>query len=85
VICPKDCTYLRRSFNENYITIDIFVPISRWKNKLELEIRKYFADGAREALTLCIKRLQKDKTPVDGDRLLAYYEKVVAEYLDVKS
>ena len=72
---------MRRSFKERYITIDVFVPISRWKNRTEQEIREYFADGVREALTLCIRRLQKDKTPVDGDRLLADYEKVVKEYL----
>jgi hypothetical protein len=75
---------LRRSFKENYITIDVFVPISRWKDKTELEIREYFAEGVREALILCIKRLKKDKTPVDGDRLLADYEEVVEEYLDVE-
>lgn len=81
----EGCAYLRRSFKEKYITIDIFVPTWRWKNKSEREIREYFAEGAREALTLCIKRLQKDKTPVDGERLLSDYETVVEEYLDVKS
>ncbi len=77
----EGCAYLRRSFRERYITIDIFVPISRWKDKTELEIREYLATGVREALTLCIKRLQKDKTPVDGERLMADYDKVVRVYL----
>jgi hypothetical protein len=77
----EGCAYLRRSLKERYITIDIFVPISRWKNRSEREIREYFASHVREALTLCIKRLQKDKTPVDAERLLKDYEKVVKQYL----
>ena len=73
--------HLRRSLKERYITIDIFVPISRWKDKTEREIREYFAAGVREALTLCVKRLHKDKTQEDGERLMSDYEKAVRDYL----
>jgi hypothetical protein len=77
----EGCAYLRRSFKERYITVDIFIPISRWKNRSEREIREFFADQVRKALTLCIKRLQKDRTPVDGERLMKDYEKAVKKYL----
>lgn len=77
----EGCAYLRRSRKDRYITIDIFVPISQWKNRSEREIREYLATQVKEALTLCIKRLQKDKTPVDGEALMRDYEKVVREYL----
>jgi hypothetical protein len=77
----EGCGYLRRNRKEKYITIDIFVPISRWKNRTEREIREYFASQVREALSLCVKRLQKDKTPVDGAAIMRDYERVVEEYL----
>jgi len=77
----EGCANLRRSFKERYITIDVFVPVSRWKNRTDLEIRKYFADSVREGLTLCIERLHKDGTQVDGDQLLEDYEMAVKEYL----
>ncbi len=81
----EGCKYLRRSFKERYITIDIFVPQERWQGKTSREIRQYFADGVREALSLCIKRLKKDKTPVDGERLMSDFEKAAAEYLKQES
>ncbi len=77
----EGCAYLRRSFKERYITIDIFIPRDRWKGRTEVEIRKYLAAGTREALQRCIARLQKDKTPVDGERLMADYDLVEKEYL----
>lgn len=77
----EGCAYLRRSFKERYITIDIFIPRDRWKGRTGDEIRKYLAAGTREALQRCIARLQKDKTPVDGDRLMADYDLVEKEYL----
>ena len=77
----EGCAYLRRSLKKKYITIDIFVPVSRWKRRTEREIKEYFAERVREALTLCIKRLQKDKTEVDGEQLLKDYDKAVKKYL----
>src|SRR3990172_5034842 len=71
----EGCKYLRRSFKERYITIDIFVPRARCQGKTPHEIREFFANGVRDALTLCIKRLRKDKTPVDGERLMSDFEK----------
>jgi len=81
----EGCKYLRRSFKERYITIDIFVPRARWQGKTPHEIREFFANGVRDALTLCIKRLRKDKTPVDGERLMSDFEKAAAEYLKQES
>jgi hypothetical protein len=77
----EGCAFLRRSFKERYITIDIFVPISRWNNRTEREIREYFAANVREALSLCARRLKRDKTPIDDERLMSDYELVVIEYL----
>lgn len=77
----EGCAFLRRSFKERYITIDIFVPIAQWKGKTERAIRKTFAADVREALMKCIERLRKDKTEVDGDRLMADFDEVEKEYL----
>ncbi len=77
----EGCAYLRRSFKERYITIDIFVPRDHWKEKTKEEIRMHLANGVREALLRCVARLRKDKTPVDAEKLMADYDLVEKEYL----
>src|SRR5262249_10114320 len=61
---------IRRSRKGRYIGADIVVPEKAWRTRTEKELKVYLADRVREALRLCIARIQKDRDEIDGQRLL---------------
>lgn len=73
---------MRRSKKERYITIDIYVPRERWENVSGIAIRRYLADCVEGAFQKMIDKLQRDKTPVDGDALLRDFAAVKERYLN---
>lgn len=77
----EGCDRMRRSKKERYITIDIYVPRSRWEGVTGLEIRTYLAACVEDAFRKMIAKLQKDKVAVDGDALLRDFAKVKELYL----
>ncbi len=77
----EGCDRMRRSKKERYITIDIYVPRSRWEGVSGLEIRTYLATCVEDAFRRMIAKLQKDKVAVDGDGLLRDFAKVKERYL----
>lgn len=79
----EGCDRMRRRKKERYITIDIYVPRSRWENVPGLEIRKYLAACVEDAFQRMIAKLRKDKVAVDGDALLRDFAVVKEKYLDV--
>ena len=72
---------LRRSVKRNYITIDVGVPIWRWKGKSEWDIRHYLLDSVKVALKKCVQRLKKDKAGIDESQLCLDFALVEAEFL----
>lgn len=81
----EGCDRMRRSKKERYITIDIYVPRSRWEGVRGIEIRKYLAACVEEAFQKMIRKLEKDKVVVDGDALLRDFAIVKKKYLDVEA
>lgn len=76
-----DCLRSVRSKKDRYITIDIYVPRSRWEGMSGIEIRTYLAACVEDAFRKMIAKLQKDKVAVDGDALLRDFAKVKERYL----
>lgn len=77
----EGCDRLRRSRKTRYITVDIYVPRERWEGVSGIEIRKYLAVCAGEALRLMIDKLRRDKSPIEGEALLRDFEVVKERYL----
>jgi hypothetical protein len=77
----EGCEKLRLSKKNRYITIDVGMPISRWKDIGELEIRKYLISNLREALELMVKRLKKEKYTVTESELWADFSEVEENFL----
>ncbi len=79
----EGCDRMRRRKKERYITIDIYVPRSRWEGVGGLEIRKYLAACVEDAFQRMIDKLRRDKVAVDGDALLRDFAVVKEKYLEV--
>ena len=79
----EGCDRMRRSKKKRYITIDIYVPRSRWEGVPGIEIRKYLAACVEDAFQRMIDKLRRDKVVVDGDALLRDFAVAKAQYLDV--
>lgn len=77
----EGCQKLRRNRKERYITIDIGVPRDRWENVHPYILRKYLAENIELALDLCIERLKKDKSDINGELLLNDFQKVKTIFL----
>lgn len=81
----EGCDRMRRSKKERYITIDIYVPRSRWEGVSGIEIRKYLAACVEDAFRKMIDKLQRDKTPIDAGALLRDFGTVKERYLSQHS
>ena len=78
----EGCDRMRRRKKDRYITIDIYVPRSRWEGVPGIEIRKYLAACVEDAFQRMIDKLRRDKVVVDGDALLRDFAIAKAQYLD---
>ena len=79
----EGCDRMRRRKKDRYITIDIYVPRSRWEGVPGIEIRKYLAACVEDAFQRMIDKLRRDKVVVDGDALLRDFAVAKAQYLDI--
>ena len=77
----EGCDRMRRSKQRRYITIDIYVPRERWEGVSGAEIRQYLVACVEDAFRRMIGKLQRDKTPIDGDVLLRDFANVKEQYL----
>src|SRR6267143_1049597 len=66
----EGCERLRRNRKKKYITADLGVPTHRWRGVSDSAVRGYLAETTETGLLCCIRRLEKDKTPVDSARLM---------------
>jgi hypothetical protein len=69
----EGCERLRRNRKDKYITVDLGFPSYRWRGISDAGIRQYLAEAVETGLLCCIRRLEKDKTPVDSQKLMADY------------
>jgi hypothetical protein len=72
---------LRLLKKRKYISVDIGMPRSRWKNVSPLLIRQYLLTNLKMALEAFVKKLKKEHIPVDDKRLFEDFSKVEKEYL----
>ncbi|SFC51203.1 hypothetical protein SAMN05443252_10430 [Bacillus sp. OV322] len=76
----EGCEKLRLSKKSRYITVDIGMPISRWKGINGYDIRKYLINNLREAVKLMVKRLNKENFTVNEKELWTDFNKVEKEF-----
>ncbi|MBN9690018.1 MAG: hypothetical protein J0M24_07240 [Verrucomicrobia bacterium] len=72
---------VRRSKVQKYIGADIIVPEACWKGRGRFELGEYLVSKVREALSLCIARLKKDKVQIDAERLLADFDSGASQFM----
>ena len=77
----EGCACMRRNRKGRYIQIDLYVPRQRWEGVSGIEIRRYFAAGAEDALRRMILKLHRDKTPVDESAMLRDFALVRERYV----
>jgi len=77
----EGCERLRRNRKAKYITVDLGFPSYRWKGKSDAQIRDYIISAVEEGLVCCVRRLEKDHSPVASDALLSDFDKAKALFL----
>jgi hypothetical protein len=77
----EGCERIRRNRKQKYITVDLGFPSNRWKGATESGIREYLAEAVETGLLCCIRRLEKDKSPVDSPGLIGDFAKVKQLFL----
>lgn len=77
----EGCERIRRNRKEKYITVDLGFPSSKWKGVTDSSIRKFLVEAVETGLRCCIRRLEKDRSPVDGDTLMNDFTKVKEIFL----
>jgi hypothetical protein len=77
----EGCEKLRLNKKDRYITIDIGMPISRWKGVGDIEIRSYLITNLKQALILIVNRLKKEKFLVIESKLWADFSLVEENFL----
>ncbi|HET9281578.1 MAG TPA: hypothetical protein VFR24_06410 [Candidatus Angelobacter sp.] len=72
----EGCERIRRNRKEKYITVDLGFPSSKWKGATDSSIREFLVEAVETGLLCCIRRLLKDRSPVNGDALMNDFAKV---------
>lgn len=75
--------HIRRSKRDRFIGADIVIPDTVWLDKTPNQLRDYLARRVREALQMCVARLQKDKEAVDETRLFGEIDAAIAEFTKI--
>lgn len=77
----EGCDRIRRSRRERYITVDLGFPSNRWQGATDAEIRTYLAESVETGLLCCIRRLEKDKSQIDSEKLMGDFGRVKELFL----
>ncbi len=71
---------VRRNKKGRYIFGDIGIPEARWKELAPAQFREYLVEQVRAALQAFVRKLAKDREPVDEARLFADYTRAAEEF-----
>lgn len=71
---------IKRNRKERYITVDVGVPVWRWKGKTELEIRHYLFENVVAALKASFSRLHRDGVEANEEALFSDLPKVESDF-----
>ncbi|KZE69148.1 hypothetical protein AWM68_02450 [Fictibacillus phosphorivorans] len=77
----EGCDKLRLSKKQGYITMDIGMPESKWKNQMPNSIRDFLISHLVLSLELMIKRLKKELFAVNEAELWADISRVKERFL----
>lgn len=77
----EGCERIRRNRKERYITVDLGFPSSQWKRRSDDHIRRFLLRAVQEGLLCCVRRLEKDKEPVEVANLQSDLSKVADLFL----
>jgi hypothetical protein len=77
----EGCERIDLNSRKKYISIDVGVPIARWKDRGDQEIAAYLAGAMREGLEQMLARLRAKKITCDEPAIRALFEQGVARYL----
>jgi hypothetical protein len=72
---------LRFERSRRYIKLDIQIPEASWKPLSESDLKVYLAKRVKEAISLCVARLQAEGFAVDAGALKSEIEAASGEYL----
>ena len=78
----EGCERIRRNRKQRNITLDLGFPSRRWKGATDSSIREYIADTVETGLLCCIRRLEKDKSPVNSAGLMHDFARVKQLFLE---
>jgi hypothetical protein len=78
----EGCERIRRNRKQKYITVDLGFPSKRWKGATDSSIREYIAEAVETGLLCCVRRLVRDKSPIDSTRLMQDFARVKQRFLE---
>src|SRR6266446_1695301 len=81
----EGCERIRRNRKQKYTTVDLGYPSYRWKAATDRAIREYLAEAVETGLLCCTRHLEKDKTKVDSQRLMADFHKAKQLFLSTQT
>jgi hypothetical protein len=77
----EGCYKLRLMRKYGYITMDIYMPRSKWQGATTPDIRTFLITNMKQALQLMVNKLKKEHIDVNEKRLFEDFAKVEQEYL----
>jgi hypothetical protein len=79
----EGCDRIRRRRKSKYITVDIGYPSHQWRGRSDEHIREALAHAVETGLLCCLMRLERDKTAVDREQLLADFSRAKSAFLNL--
>ncbi len=77
----EGCENVDLNRKKKYISIDVGVPIKRWRDRSDAEISAYLIDSMWEGLEEMLARLAANKIPCDVTAIRALFEAGAQRYL----
>lgn len=77
----EGCERIDLNRRKKYISIDVGVPMARWKDRSDQEIAAYLAASMRDGLEQMLERLRAEKLACDDAAIRTMFEQGAARYL----
>ncbi len=77
----EGCERIDLNRRKKYISIDVGVPVARWKDRSDLEIAEYLAVSMRDGLEQMLEKLRASKLSCEENAVRAMFEEGVVRYL----
>lgn len=77
----EGCEAIDLNRGKKYISIDVGVPIARWKDQSDAEISQYLASVLPDGLDQMLARLRAEKIVCDDTAVRVLFEQGLARYV----